>query len=126
MTNLRKIMNSIKMAEVIDLMKDIRITEGMEPDDFWFCSSENISGETSLYWLEYFDGGLFVMETAVGFVSLKLNHGEFEIEKVDKDFEIPNDGCEGVLWSEEVFEGRFIDACRYILIWREARKEMTN
>ena len=115
----------IFMDAVRNMMKIVRLA--LNPNDlFWFCSSENISGETSLYWLEYFDGGLFVMKTAVGFVSLKLNHGEFEIEKVDKDFEIPNDGCEGVLWSEDIFEGRFIDACRYIIIWREARKEMMN
>ena len=103
-------------------MKDIRIAEGMEAEDFWFRSSENISEESSLYWLEFLYGGLFVMETAVGFVSIEHVDNTLVIDKVDKDFESPNDEYEGALWGEEVFEGRFIDACRYILTWKERRE----
>lgn len=113
MTNIMKIRN---------LMKRIRISEGMDPEDFWFRSSENISEETNLYWLEYMYGGMFVIETAVGWVSIEHVNNSLVLNKIDKEFFIPEDGMNGVLWVEDVFSGRFIDVCRYILAWKERRE----
>ena len=109
------------IEKLSNLMKIVRLA--LNPNDlFWFQTPENISGETSLYWLEYFDGGLFVMKTAEGFVRIEHVDKSLIVTKMDKNFFIPEDGTNGVIWSEEVFSGRFIDVCRYILTWKERRE----
>lgn len=109
------------IEKLSNLMKIVRLA--LNPNDlFWFQTPKNISGETSLYWLEYFDGGFFVMETAEGFVRIEHVDKSLIVTKMDKEFFIPENGTNGVIWSEEVFEGRFIDVCRYILTWKERRE----
>ena len=110
------------IEKLSNLMKIVRLA--LNPKDLsWFQTPENISGETSLYWLEYFDGGLFVMETAEGFVRIEHVDKSLIVTKMDKNFFIPEDGTNGVIWSEEAFSGRFIDVCRYILTWKERREK---
>ena len=109
------------MDAVRNMMKIVRLALNPK-NDFWFQTPENISEESRIYWIEYLDGGFFVMETAEGFVRIEHVDKSLIVTKMDKAFFIPENGTNGVIWSEEVFEGRFIDVCKYILTWKERRE----
>ena len=83
---------------------------------------KDISKESRLYWIDSLDGGFFVMETAEGFVRIEHVDKSLILTKMEDNFFIPEDGTNGVIWSEEVFSGRFIDVCRYIITWKERRE----
>ena len=111
------------MEAVRNMMSMVRLA--LNPKDLsWFQTPENISEESRLYWIDSLDGGFFVMETAEGFVRIEHVNKSLSliVTKMDKNFFIPEDGTNGVIWSEEVFSGRFIDVCRYILTWKERRE----
>ena len=110
------------IEKLSNLMKIVRLA--LNPKDLSWFQTPNISKESRLYWLEYLDGGFFVMETAEGFVRIEHVDKSLIVTKMDKNFFIPEDGTNGVIWSEEVFSGRFIDVCRYILTWKERRESM--
>ena len=109
------------IEKLSNLMKIVRLA--LNPNDlFWFQTPKDISKESRLYWIDSLDGGFFVMETAEGFVRIEHVDKSLIVTKMDKNFFIPEDGTNGVIWSEEVFSGRFIDVCRYILTWKERRE----
>ena len=109
------------IEKLSNLMKIVRLA--LNPKDLsWFQTPKDISKESRLYWIDSLDGGFFVMETAEGFVRIEHVDKSLIVTKMDKNFFIPEDGTNGVIWSEEVFEGRFIDVCRYILVWKERRE----
>lgn len=110
------------IEKLSNLMKIVRLA--LNPKDLsWFQTPKDISKESRLYWIDSLDGGFFVMETAEGFVRIEHVDKSLIVTKMDKNFFIPEDGTNGVIWSEEVFSGRFIDVCRYILTWKERREK---
>ena len=117
----RVMTTSIFMDAVRNMMSIVRLA--LNPKDLsWFQTPKDISKESRLYWIDSLDGGFFVMETAEGFVRIEHVDKSLIVTKMDKNFFIPEDGTNGVIWSEEVFSGRFIDVCRYILTWKERRE----
>ena len=117
----RVMTTSIFMDAVRNMMSIVRLA--LNPKDLsWFQTPKDISKESRLYWIDSLDGGFFVMETAEGFVRIEHVDKSLIVTKMDKNFFIPEDGTNGVIWSEEVFEGRFIDVCKYILTWKERRE----
>ena len=109
------------IEKLSNLMKIVRLALNSK-DLSWFQTPENISEESRIYWIEYLDGGFFVMETTEGFVRIEHVDKSLIVTKMDKEFFIPENGTNGVIWSEEVFSGRFIDVCKYILTWKERRE----
>ena len=109
------------IEEVRDLMMDIRVAEGMNPNDFWFRTPENISETTRLYFLKFIEGGYYVvMETAVCCVSLnEWLEPQGCLKKYE--YEVPEVGTDGVVYKEELFKGSFIDACKYLLFRKRKR-----
>ena len=110
------------IEKLSNLMKIVRLA--LNPKDLsWFQTPKDIiSKESRLYWIDSLDGGFFVMETGEGFVRIEHVDKSLIVTKMDKEFFIPENGTNGVIWSEEVFSGRFIDVCRYILTWKERRE----
>lgn len=110
------------MEEVKDLMIRIIVFEGVEPDNLWFRSPENISENTNVYFLRYVEGGeTIVMETANGWISLNewLEPQGCFLEKYE--YMVPTSGTDGVVYREKLFEGTFIDACKYLLFRKRKR-----
>ena len=109
------------IENLMTLMQAIRILEE-KPDD-WFKSPESCHELSVIYLIEDSYYQSFVIETEEGYYLVKRNYAytallshTFSIMELT-DFDIKY-GFGIYRKCDNVFEGDFIDACRYILDWK--------
>ena len=103
------------IENLMTLMQAIRILEE-KPDD-WFKSPESCHELSVIYLIEDSYDQSFVIETEEGYFLVKrlLSHTFSIMELTDFDSYY---GFGLYRNCDNVFEGDFIDACRYILDWK--------
>ena len=103
------------IENLMTLMQAIRILEE-KPDD-WFKSPESCHELSVIYLIEDSYNQSFVIETEEGYFLVKrlLSHTFSIMELTDFDSYY---GFGIYRKCDNVFEGDFIDACRYILDWK--------
>ena len=103
------------IENLMTLMQAIRILEE-KPDD-WFKSPESCHELSVIYLIEDSYYQSFVIETKEGYYLVKrlLSHTFSIMELTDFDSYY---GFGLYRNCDNVFEGDFIDACRYILDWK--------
>ena len=110
------------IENLMTLMQAIRILEG-KPDD-WYKSPESRHELSVIYLIEDSYYQSFVIETEEGYFLVKrtytytalLSH-TFSIMELNDGFD-PYFGFGLYRNCDNVFEGDFIDVCRYILDWK--------
>lgn len=125
------------MEKVRDLMKKIRVAEGMEPYDFWLRTHRNLHEYTNLYKINGSSYDEFVMETAAtGMVIIPIdipcrdchiinlydNPRYSAIQKVPAEYVEDYESYVkyGGDFVEDVLHGvNFIDAVKWLVLWDE-------
>ena len=118
-------LNNIRVKNLVNLMKSIRMVEDTEI--FW-RSSESLHEEVTVYWVDdyyYYPG--FLIDTGRGFIFVRREmlgitySNIFSIENltgsnwVEYLFEPAYDIYGLARKCKNVFEGGFMDACKYVL-----------